>query len=216
MDFGSIAGGAMSLLGDLHTAQQNKSRAKDQMNFQREMSNTAYQRAMADMRRAGLNPILAGKLGGASTPGGAMAQVPDFGGTIQKSVSTANLKQLQQAQVQSQVASAQKMQIEADNEFLNFLLYTGQLPEGISAPVQFKNKASNLAGSEIYEYLKNKYIRNDKSSAKDNIDKRIIGKIIPMGRKLTDPNYKGYRPPKVKNKTSLYTNVQNYLKRLIP
>lgn len=43
------------------------------MAFQREMSNTAYQRAMADMRKAGLNPILAYKMGGGSTPAGMSA-----------------------------------------------------------------------------------------------------------------------------------------------
>ena len=42
-----------------------------QMAFQKEMSNTSYVRGMEDMRQAGLNPILAGKMGGASTPTGA-------------------------------------------------------------------------------------------------------------------------------------------------
>lgn len=80
--FGSLIGGALSLGGSIISGLSSRSNAKAQMAFQERMSSTAHQREVQDLIAAGLNPMLSARLGGASSPGGAMAQTPDYGQAI--------------------------------------------------------------------------------------------------------------------------------------
>lgn len=86
--------------------------ADSQMEFQAGQSKTAYQRAVVDMQRAGLNPMLAYSQGGASTPVGAMPNVRD---PVEAGMSSAQSygayqmakQQVEQSQAQTELIKAQ-------------------------------------------------------------------------------------------------------------
>lgn len=102
--FAILAGSAIGAVGQVATNAENRGLAQRQMNFQEQMSGTAYQRAVLDMKAAGLNPMLAYSQGGATTPGGAMAQMQNPVGGLGASVAQAALASAEAAKAKSETA----------------------------------------------------------------------------------------------------------------
>lgn len=163
--------GVSSALGQASANQANKQASLRQMQFQKEMSSTAYQRAMADMKSAGLNPILAYKQGGASTPAGSTYQAGNVGlagaqgsqaysaaalSQEQKTVIPATIKQieanigLQEAQtaVQQMTELHVSRQIDQIRGNIALMIQQGELLEN-QADTEFMRQLLTRAESEL-------------------------------------------------------------------
>lgn len=115
----AIVGGLLSNKGQKDANEANVQLGEAQMRFQERMSNSAYQRAVLDMQKAGLSPMLAYSQGGASTPAGAMPQVQNALGAGVNSANQAfqtiaGLQQVQLNQSQAQQAVAQTAKIKSE------------------------------------------------------------------------------------------------------
>jgi len=98
------AGPLGGIIGSSISAGTSAMIARKNREFQERMTKHRYQYQMADMRAAGLNPMLAMGQSPPGSPPGAMAQIPDLGSSFAKGTSAWAQKQL--AKEQEELAKA--------------------------------------------------------------------------------------------------------------
>ena len=158
MPIGQIAGSAISAIGNYASAKatnrSNQRIANNQMAFQDRMSSTAYQRATQDMRKAGLNPILAYQQGGASTPQGASFEAQN---ELAPAISSALEVRRQNADIKAikEQILTQKSQQSLNNALKKQALLQSNLNSSTSKQVKSNTKIidAKYAGAKTRETL---------------------------------------------------------------
>lgn len=157
MVWGAVIGAGASLLGGVlgNSAQSQTNRtnvrlAREQREWEERMANTSYQRGTEDLKKAGLNPMLAYSQGGATTPNVSAATVQAEDG-MARGVSSAGDKAMQAASLE---------QIAINNKILQEKLSQEKI-----ATDNLKTRYGVTGGTNIIDAEMNK-VRDDAEAAR--------------------------------------------------
>jgi len=159
---GPLLAGGLNMYGTHMTNQANKEIAQSQMDFQERMSSTAYQRAMADMEQAGLNPILASQQGGASSPAGASIAAQNEVGNAVTSALDARRMYADIQKIHSDTELNQALKQVAENESL---------------------VKANTAQSQLLD-IKSKELEMPGKRIESTIDKSVVGSVMRLFHRI--------------------------------
>jgi len=158
------------------------------------MSNTAHQREMEDLRRAGLNPLLSARHGGASAPAGAQAPTPNFAESVNSAVAGMRVKMdsaMQAAQIRD-VNSASALK-DAQTNDLNATqadridLLIAQKQQAIESGRLSSGQASKVQDEiSVLKAQRDNIRANTAATVADSEKKKLIGGFYELGNKAVE------------------------------
>lgn len=192
---GSLIGGGIGLVGGILANQASAKSAREQMQFQERLSNTSHQREVADLRAAGLNPILSAN-SGASSPGGASYTAANVGDAAVSSG-------LQAART-GQDIKLSKANVNTAEKLLANIVETNRLIQAQTEAAGASAEASSASAAKARAETLGVYA--------DNMIKNYNIPAAKVAAELTqDPNYRGYKLADIQMQGGIWPALFKYM-----
>lgn len=181
---GAVTSPVATIATTFMTNRMKRKAAERQIAVQQASSDTAHQRQVADLRAAGLNPILSGTGGsGASTIGGAMAdvQAPELSTALQAKRLNQEMQNLtaqeDNTKATTELTEAQASKVREETKVLRQgqagkVLGTG-VTEDISSIVDWMKNLFNSSATEAQRNTMIKNLKKDIQRRKDRVNTDI-------------------------------------------